>query len=58
MRLSVVASAARFAMQLGAQVKLARLLGSEVFGVFAIGLVLLTLANFISGPGCSLLPAH
>lgn len=53
-----MASAARFAMQLGAQVKLARLLGSEVFGVFAIGLVLLTLANFISGPGCSLLPAH
>ena len=58
MRWSVVASAYRFALQLGAQVKLARLQGSEVFGVFAIGLVLLTLANFISGPGWSLSPAR
>ena len=50
-RWSVLASAARFAMQLGAQVMLARLLGPEVFGLFAIGLVLLTLAHFISGFG-------
>ncbi len=50
-RWSVLASAARFALQLGAQVMLARLLGPEVFGLFAIGLVLLTLANFISGFG-------
>lgn len=50
-RWSVMASAARFALQLGAQVMLARLLGPQVFGLFAIGLVLLTLANFVSGFG-------
>lgn len=52
-RWSVVASAARFVLQLGAQVLLARMLGPEVFGLFAIGLVLLTFANFVSGFGFS-----
>jgi lipopolysaccharide exporter len=50
-RWSVLASAMRFAMQLGAQVLLARMLGPQVFGLFGIGLVLLTFANFISGFG-------
>ena len=52
-RWSVIASAARFALQLGAQVMLARMLGPDIFGLFAIGLVLLTFANFISGFGFS-----
>jgi lipopolysaccharide exporter len=50
-RWSALASAARFGLQLGAQVMLARMLGPQVFGVFAIGLVLLTFASFISGFG-------
>lgn len=52
-RWSVIASTARFALQLGAQVMLARMLGPDIFGLFAIGLVLLTFANFISGFGFS-----
>lgn len=52
-RWSVLATALRFALQLGAQVWLARMLGPEVFGLFAIGLVLLTFANFVSGFGFS-----
>ena len=52
-RWSLLSSGARFGLQLVAQVLLARLLGPEVFGVFAIGLVLLTFANFISGFGFS-----
>lgn len=44
---------ARFALQLGAQVILARTLGPETFGVFAIGMVVLTFANFVSGFGFS-----
>ncbi len=52
-RWSVLASGGRFVLQLGAQVLLARLLGPQVFGLFAIGLVLLTFANFVSGFGFS-----
>jgi lipopolysaccharide exporter len=48
-----VSTVARFALQLGAQVILARTLGPEVFGVFAIGMVVLTFANFVSGFGFS-----
>jgi lipopolysaccharide exporter len=50
---STASSLARFALQLGAQVVLARTLGPEVFGVFAIGMVVLTFANFVSGFGFS-----
>jgi lipopolysaccharide exporter len=50
---SAVSTALRFALQLGAQVVLARTLGPEVFGIFAIGMVVLTFANFVSGFGFS-----
>lgn len=50
---STVSSLLRFALQLGAQVVLARTLGPEIFGVFAIGMVVLTFANFVSGFGFS-----
>lgn len=50
---SALSSAARFALQLLAQVVLARTLGPEMFGIFAIGLVVLTFATFFSGFGFS-----
>jgi lipopolysaccharide exporter len=50
---SAVSTAARFALQLLAQVVLARTLGPDIFGVFAIGMVVLTFANFVSGFGFS-----
>ncbi len=43
----------RFILQLCVQVVLARTLGPEVFGIFAIGMVVLTFASFISGFGFS-----
>lgn len=52
-RWSAASTLARFALQLGAQVLLARTLGPEVFGVFAIGLLVLTFASFVSGFGFS-----
>ena len=52
-RWSAVSTVARFTLQLGAQVLLARTLGPEVFGVFAIGLLVLTFASFVSGFGFS-----
>jgi lipopolysaccharide exporter len=50
---SVISTAARFGLQLFAQIILARTLGPEIFGLFAIGMVLLTFAGFISGFGFS-----
>ena len=50
---SVVSTGSRFALQLIAQVILARALGPETFGVFAIGMVVLTFATFVSGFGFS-----
>ncbi len=50
---SAVSTAARFALQVLAQVVLARTLGPEIFGVFAIGMVVLTFATFVSGFGFS-----
>lgn len=50
---SAVSTAARFGLQLVAQVILARTLGPEIFGVFAIGMVVLTFATFVSGFGFS-----
>jgi O-antigen/teichoic acid export membrane protein len=47
------ATLARFVLQLGAQVVLARTLGPEIFGVFAIGLVVLTFAGFMTSFGFS-----
>src|SRR5574337_504527 len=50
---SAVSTAARFVLQLAAQVVLARTLGPDVYGVFAIGTVVLTFANFVSSFGFS-----
>lgn len=50
---SAVSTAARFLLQLLAQVVLARTLGPEIFGIFAIGMVVLTFAAFVSGFGFS-----
>lgn len=50
---SAVSTAARFSLQLLAQVVLARTLGPEVFGIFAIGMVVFTFATFVSGFGFS-----
>lgn len=50
---SAISTLARFVLQLGAQVILARTLGPEIFGIFAIGMVVLTFATFFSGFGFS-----
>ena len=50
---SAISTLARFFLQLVAQVVLARTLGPEVFGIFAIGMVVLTFATFFSGFGFS-----
>jgi O-antigen/teichoic acid export membrane protein len=46
---SALTTIARFALQLGAQVALARMLGPENFGVYGIGMAILTFAAFLSG---------
>lgn len=48
---SAVTTAGRFALQLVAQVILARLLGPENYGIFGIGLVVYTFSNFVAGFG-------
>ncbi|NBW48544.1 MAG: lipopolysaccharide biosynthesis protein [Betaproteobacteria bacterium] len=48
---SAVSTVARFVLQLVAQVVLARILGPENYGVFGIGMVVLTLSNFLSSFG-------
>ena len=48
---SAVSTVARFALQLGAQVVLARILGPENYGIFGIGMVVLTLSNFLANFG-------
>lgn len=50
---SAISTLVRFALQLGAQVVLARTLGPEIFGIFAIGMIVLTFATFFSGFGFS-----
>ena len=50
---SAVSTVGRFALQLVAQVVLARTLGPDIFGVFAIGMVVFTFATFVSGFGFS-----
>ena len=50
---SVASTVGRFALQLVAQVILARTLGPEIFGIFAIGMVVMTFATFFSGFGFS-----
>ena len=46
---SAVTTVARFVLQLGAQVALARMLGPGNFGVYGIGIAILTFAAFLSG---------
>ena len=50
---SALLTAGRFALQLGAQVALARLLGPGPYGVYGLGLVALTFATFLAGNGLS-----
>ena len=50
---SAVTTVARFVLQLGSQVALARVLGPENFGVYGIGLTVLTFASFLSGASFS-----
>jgi O-antigen/teichoic acid export membrane protein len=50
---SALTTAARFALQLGAQVALARLLGPGPYGVYGIGIAVLTFATFLAGTGFS-----
>lgn len=50
---SALTTVARFALQLGAQVALARMLGPGNFGVYGIGMTVLTFATFLSGASFS-----
>lgn len=50
---SALSTGSRFLLQLLAQIILARTLGPEAYGIFAIGIVVLTFANFVSGFGFS-----
>jgi lipopolysaccharide exporter len=50
---SALTTVARFALQLGAQVALARLLGPGNYGVYGIGITVLTFAAFLSGTSFS-----
>ncbi len=58
---SALTTVARFVLQLGAQVALARMLGPDNFGVYGIGIAVLTFVAFLSGASFSwnlmLLPA-
>ena len=50
---SAMTTAARFVLQLGAQVTLARLLGPGPYGIYGIGIAVLTFASFLAGTGFS-----
>lgn len=50
---SALTTVARFVLQFGAQVALARLLGPGNFGVYGIGLAVLTFVGFLSGASFS-----
>ncbi|MDB5870803.1 MAG: putative succinoglycan transport protein [Ramlibacter sp.] len=50
---SALTTIARFVLQLGAQVALARLLGPGNYGVYGIGITVLTFAAFLSGASFS-----
>ena len=48
---SVLGTAVRYGLQISAQIVLARLLGPENYGLFAMGLVVLTFSNFFAHLG-------
>ena len=50
---STLTTAARFVLQLGAQVALARLLGPGPYGVYGLGIAALGFATFLAGTGLS-----
>ncbi|MBK6006694.1 oligosaccharide flippase family protein [Ramlibacter ginsenosidimutans] len=50
---SVFTTMARFGLQLGSQIALARLLGPDVYGVYGIGMTVLTFVAFLSGASFS-----
>ncbi|MEY2802054.1 MAG: hypothetical protein RL513_1639, partial [Pseudomonadota bacterium] len=50
---SALTTAARFTLQVGAQVSLARLLGPGPYGIYGIGIAVLTFATFLAGTGFS-----
>lgn len=50
---SALTTLARFLVQLGAQVTLARLLGPGPYGLYGIGIAILTFATFLAGTGLS-----
>ncbi|HSI53196.1 MAG TPA: oligosaccharide flippase family protein [Ramlibacter sp.] len=50
---SALTTVARFVLQLGAQVALARMLGPGNYGVYGIGMTVLTFAAFLSGASFS-----
>jgi lipopolysaccharide exporter len=50
---SVLTTMARFGLQLGSQIALARLLGPDVYGVYGIGMTVLTFVAFLSGASFS-----
>lgn len=50
---SAATTVARFALQFGAQVALARILGPDNYGVYGIGLAVLTFVAFLSGSSFS-----
>ncbi|MBL0421014.1 oligosaccharide flippase family protein [Ramlibacter sp. AW1] len=50
---SAMTTVARFVLQLGAQVALARLLGPGNYGIYGIGIAVLTFAGFLAGAGFS-----
>ena len=53
LRWSAATTVARFALQMCAQIALARLLGPENYGIYGIGLAALTFVTFLSGASFS-----
>src|SRR5471032_2172327 len=50
---AAIGTVTRFVLQLGVQIVLARLLGPETYGLFAMGLLVLTLSTFLADFGFS-----
>ena len=55
---SALTTVARFVLQLGAQVALARMLGPGNYGIYGIGMTVLMFATFLSGASFSLSLIH